>query len=129
MRELIETERIYVEELLSVLLVRKHTFPPCHTKITDRMVDLLINKLLLVTVRMHKPYVSFMVSQGYRAEMDNPALSGLLPPILRSKRDILFGNMPEIYNFHSRQAINDSHHTYTCLKYKDKYVCSSVQFL
>uniref|UniRef100_A0A8C4F9T8 MCF.2 cell line derived transforming sequence a n=1 Tax=Dicentrarchus labrax TaxID=13489 RepID=A0A8C4F9T8_DICLA len=57
MRELIETERIYVEELLSVLL-------------------------------------------GYRAEMDNPALSGLLPPILRSKRDILFGNMPEIYNFH-----------------------------
>uniref|UniRef100_A0A3B5A0C5 MCF.2 cell line derived transforming sequence n=1 Tax=Stegastes partitus TaxID=144197 RepID=A0A3B5A0C5_9TELE len=59
MRELIETERIYVEELLSVLL------------------------------------------QGYRAEMDNPALSGLLPPILRSKRDILFGNMPEIYNFHS----------------------------
>ncbi|KAM4732109.1 proto-oncogene DBL isoform 5-T5 [Anableps anableps] len=64
MRELIETERIYVEELLSVLL-------------------------------------------GYRAEMDNPALSGLLPPILRSKRDILFGNMPEIYNFHSRVFLQD----------------------
>ncbi|KAM9850276.1 proto-oncogene DBL [Aulostomus maculatus] len=64
MRELIETERIYVEELLSVLL-------------------------------------------GYRAEMDNPALSGLLPPILRNKRDILFGNMPEIYNFHSRVFLQD----------------------
>uniref|UniRef100_A0A671UT09 MCF.2 cell line derived transforming sequence a n=1 Tax=Sparus aurata TaxID=8175 RepID=A0A671UT09_SPAAU len=64
MRELIETERIYVEELLAVLL-------------------------------------------GYRAEMDNPALSGLLPPILRSKRDILFGNMPEIYNFHSRVFLQD----------------------
>uniref|UniRef100_A0A669E0Z6 MCF.2 cell line derived transforming sequence n=1 Tax=Oreochromis niloticus TaxID=8128 RepID=A0A669E0Z6_ORENI len=64
MRELIETERIYVEELLSVLL-------------------------------------------GYRAEMDNPALSGVLPPILRSKRDILFGNMPEIYNFHSRVFLQD----------------------
>uniref|UniRef100_A0A096M8F7 MCF.2 cell line derived transforming sequence n=1 Tax=Poecilia formosa TaxID=48698 RepID=A0A096M8F7_POEFO len=64
MRELIETERIYVEELLSVLL-------------------------------------------GYRAEMDNPALSGLLPPILRSKKDILFGNMPEIYNFHSRVFLQD----------------------
>uniref|UniRef100_A0A7N8YIA5 MCF.2 cell line derived transforming sequence a n=1 Tax=Mastacembelus armatus TaxID=205130 RepID=A0A7N8YIA5_9TELE len=64
MRELIETERIYVEELLSVLL-------------------------------------------GYRAEMDNPALSGLLPPILHSKRDILFGNMPEIYNFHSRVFLQD----------------------
>ncbi|XP_038145520.1 proto-oncogene DBL isoform X4 [Cyprinodon tularosa] len=64
MRELIETERIYVEELLSVLL-------------------------------------------GYRAEMDNPSLSTLLPPILRSKKDILFGNMPEIYNFHSRVFLQD----------------------
>ncbi|XP_062332033.1 proto-oncogene DBL isoform X1 [Osmerus eperlanus] len=64
MRELIETERVYVEELLSVLL-------------------------------------------GYRAEMDNPALSGLLPPLLHSKRDILFGNMPEIYNFHSRVFLQD----------------------
>ncbi|XP_035291069.1 proto-oncogene DBL-like isoform X1 [Anguilla anguilla] len=63
-KELIETERIYVEELLSVLL-------------------------------------------GYRAEMDNPALSGLLPPILRKKKEILFGNMPEIYNFHSRIFLQD----------------------
>lgn len=47
--------------------------------------------------------------QGYRAEMDNPALSGVLSPILRSKRDILFGNMPEIYNFHSRWMIKDSY--------------------
>ncbi|KPP58916.1 hypothetical protein Z043_123218, partial [Scleropages formosus] len=60
MKELIETERIYVEELLAVLL-------------------------------------------GYRAEMDNPALSRLLPPILRTKKEVLFGNMPEIYKFHSRQ--------------------------
>lgn len=50
-----------------------------------------------------------IVCQGYRAEMDNPALSGLLPLILRSKRDILFGNMPEIYNFHSRQAVKCSY--------------------
>ncbi|XP_076005159.1 proto-oncogene DBL [Genypterus blacodes] len=64
MRELIETERIYVEELLSVML-------------------------------------------GYKAEMENPELSGLLPPILRSKRDILFGNMPEIYDFHSRVFLQD----------------------
>ncbi|MFT7802120.1 proto-oncogene DBL-like, partial [Arapaima gigas] len=61
MKELIETERVYVEELLAVLL-------------------------------------------GYRAEMDNPALSRLLPPILRTKKEVLFGNMPEIYKFHSRQG-------------------------
>uniref|UniRef100_H3DHF6 MCF.2 cell line derived transforming sequence a n=1 Tax=Tetraodon nigroviridis TaxID=99883 RepID=H3DHF6_TETNG len=64
MKELFDTERIYVEELLSVLL-------------------------------------------GYRAEMENPALSSLLPPILHSKQDILFGNMPEIYNFHSRIFLQD----------------------
>ncbi|CDQ68479.1 unnamed protein product [Oncorhynchus mykiss] len=71
MRELIETERVYVEELLSVLL-------------------------------------------GYRGEMENPALAGLLPPILRSKRNVLFGNMPEIYNFHSRQG-NISWQGQTCM--------------
>uniref|UniRef100_A0AAZ3R394 MCF.2 cell line derived transforming sequence a n=1 Tax=Oncorhynchus tshawytscha TaxID=74940 RepID=A0AAZ3R394_ONCTS len=71
MRELIETERVYVEELLSVLL-------------------------------------------GYRGEMENPALAGLLPPILRSKRNVLFGNMPEIYNFHSRQG-NISWEGQTCM--------------
>lgn len=54
--------------------------------------------------------------------MDNPALSGLLPPILRSKRDILFGNMPEIYNFHSRRVISDSHHRQTCLKTQSRCV-------
>uniref|UniRef100_A0A8C7N828 MCF.2 cell line derived transforming sequence n=1 Tax=Oncorhynchus kisutch TaxID=8019 RepID=A0A8C7N828_ONCKI len=63
-KELIETERIYVEELLSVLL-------------------------------------------GYRAEMDNPALSNLLPSALRSKKEVLFGNMPEIYKFHSRTFLQD----------------------
>ncbi|XP_048850570.1 proto-oncogene DBL isoform X1 [Brienomyrus brachyistius] len=64
MKELIETEKIYVEELLAVLL-------------------------------------------GYRAEMDNPALSGLLPPMVRNQKEVLFGNMPEIYKFHSRIFLQD----------------------
>ncbi|XP_058857608.1 proto-oncogene DBL-like isoform X4 [Acipenser ruthenus] len=64
MKELIETERVYVDELLSVLL-------------------------------------------GYRAEMDNPALSLLMPPVLRSKKAVLFGNMTEIYNFHSRVFLQE----------------------
>ncbi|XP_031427553.1 proto-oncogene DBL isoform X2 [Clupea harengus] len=63
-KELIDTERVYVDELLSVLL-------------------------------------------GYRAEMDNPALSSLLPATLRNKKDVLFGNMAEIYNFHSRIFLQD----------------------
>uniref|UniRef100_A0AAZ3RRM4 MCF.2 cell line derived transforming sequence a n=1 Tax=Oncorhynchus tshawytscha TaxID=74940 RepID=A0AAZ3RRM4_ONCTS len=43
----------------------------------------------------------------YSDYMENPALAGLLPPILRSKRNVLFGNMPEIYNFHSRVFLHD----------------------
>ncbi|XP_051540306.1 proto-oncogene DBL-like isoform X1 [Myxocyprinus asiaticus] len=64
MKELIETERIYVEELLCVLL-------------------------------------------GYRAEMDNPSLSTILPPVLRNKKEELFGNLPEIYKFHSGIFLQD----------------------
>ncbi|XP_050976664.1 proto-oncogene DBL isoform X1 [Labeo rohita] len=64
MKELIETERIYVDELLSVLL-------------------------------------------GYRAEMDNPSLSNILPSVLRNKKEELFGNLPEIYKFHSRIFLQD----------------------
>ncbi|KAL6098822.1 mcf2 [Pungitius sinensis] len=64
MKELIATERIYVDELLSVLL-------------------------------------------GYRAEMEDPSMSDLFPSALRSQKDVLFGNMPEIYQFHSRIFLQD----------------------
>ncbi|XP_014799645.1 PREDICTED: guanine nucleotide exchange factor DBS isoform X2 [Calidris pugnax] len=57
--ELIETERVYVEELLCVL-------------------------------------------EGYAAEMDNPLMAHLISPELQNKKDILFGNMEEIYHFHNR---------------------------
>ncbi|XP_054610868.1 proto-oncogene DBL isoform X2 [Dunckerocampus dactyliophorus] len=64
MKELIHTEKIYVDELLAVLL-------------------------------------------GYRAEMEDPSMSHLLPSLLVSQKDILFGNMPEIYQFHSRIFLQD----------------------
>ncbi|KAM4664541.1 proto-oncogene DBL [Discoglossus pictus] len=57
--ELIETERIYVEELYTVLL-------------------------------------------GYRSEMENPVMTRFMPPLLRNTKNILFGNMPEIYEFHNK---------------------------
>ncbi|PIO09051.1 hypothetical protein AB205_0069110, partial [Aquarana catesbeiana] len=57
--ELIETERIYVEELYTILL-------------------------------------------GYRSEMENPAMTRIMPPSLRNTKNILFGNMPEIYEFHNK---------------------------
>ncbi|KAG8452119.1 hypothetical protein GDO86_004059 [Hymenochirus boettgeri] len=59
MNELIETERVYVDELLSVI-------------------------------------------EGYAAEMNNPLVMDLIPPMLQSKKEVLFGNMEEIYHFHNR---------------------------
>ncbi|CAD7681076.1 unnamed protein product [Nyctereutes procyonoides] len=59
MNELLDTERVYVEELLCVL-------------------------------------------EGYAAELDNPLMAHLMSPGLQNKKDILFGNMEEIYHFHNR---------------------------
>ncbi|XP_041328333.1 guanine nucleotide exchange factor DBS isoform X5 [Pyrgilauda ruficollis] len=42
------------------------------------------------------------VLEGYAAEMDNPLMAHLIPPELQNKKDILFGNMEEIYHFHNR---------------------------
>ncbi|XP_059418026.1 guanine nucleotide exchange factor DBS-like isoform X2 [Carassius carassius] len=42
------------------------------------------------------------VLQGYAAEMDNPSMTPLIPAALQNKKDVLFGNMQEIYNFHKR---------------------------
>ncbi|NXL17811.1 MCF2 protein, partial [Setophaga kirtlandii] len=75
--ELIETERVYVEELFTVLM-------------------------------------------GYRAEMDNPAMLMLLPPVLRNRKDVLFGNMPEIYDFHNKIFL---HSLESCLGAPERVGC------
>ena len=64
MRELIDTERMYVQELWTIL-------------------------------------------EGYCDEMDNPYMQQLLPVALKGKQDILFGNMRDIYNFHSNVFLKD----------------------
>ncbi|XP_067454071.1 guanine nucleotide exchange factor DBS isoform X5 [Thunnus thynnus] len=64
MTELIETERLYVEELQSIM-------------------------------------------EGYFAELDNSELSHLIPPSLENKRDVLFGNLPQIYEFHNRTFLRE----------------------
>nr|XP_020465015.1 guanine nucleotide exchange factor DBS-like isoform X2 [Monopterus albus] len=47
------------------------------------------------------------VLQGYASEMDNPAMSHLIPAPLQNKKEILFGNMPEIYHFHKRTFLRE----------------------
>ncbi|XP_077102421.1 guanine nucleotide exchange factor DBS isoform X16 [Siphateles boraxobius] len=52
------------------------------------------------------------VLEGYAAEMDNPAMGHLIPNTLLHKKDILFGNMPEIYQFHKKTFLRELE-TYT----------------
>ncbi|XP_027147610.1 guanine nucleotide exchange factor DBS isoform X2 [Larimichthys crocea] len=47
------------------------------------------------------------VLEGYAAEMDNPAMAHLIPNTLLSKKDVLFGNMSEIYQFHKRTFLKE----------------------
>ncbi|XP_060944121.1 guanine nucleotide exchange factor DBS-like isoform X5 [Limanda limanda] len=47
------------------------------------------------------------VLQGYASEMDNPAMIILMPAPLQNKKEVLFGNMPEIYHFHKRTFLRE----------------------
>ncbi|XP_074247598.1 proto-oncogene DBL isoform X2 [Saimiri boliviensis] len=69
----------------------------------DNSLDVLKNHVLNELIQTERVYVQelFTVLLGYRAEMDNPEMFDLMPPLLRNKKDILFGNMAEIYEFHN----------------------------
>ncbi|XP_029766365.1 guanine nucleotide exchange factor DBS isoform X2 [Terrapene carolina triunguis] len=60
----------------------------------------VINEL----IETERAYVEKLlcVLEGYAAEMDNPLMMHLISPGLLNKKDILFGNMEEIYHFHNR---------------------------
>ncbi|XP_036442625.1 guanine nucleotide exchange factor DBS isoform X1 [Colossoma macropomum] len=64
MNELIETERLYVEELQSIM-------------------------------------------EGYAAALDNSELTHLIPLALENKKDVLFGNLAEIYDFHNKTFLKE----------------------
>ncbi|XP_012582735.1 PREDICTED: proto-oncogene DBL isoform X5 [Condylura cristata] len=69
----------------------------------DNSLDVLKNHVLNELIQTERVYVQelFTVLLGYRTEMDNPEMFDLMPPLLRNKKDILFGNMAEIYEFHN----------------------------
>ncbi|KAK3562438.1 hypothetical protein QTP86_034081, partial [Hemibagrus guttatus] len=64
MNELIESERLYVEELQSII-------------------------------------------EGYAAALDNSEMTHLIPPVLENKKDVLFGNLADIYDFHNRTFVKE----------------------
>ncbi|XP_045144302.1 proto-oncogene DBL [Echinops telfairi] len=69
----------------------------------DNSLEILKNHVLNELIQSERVYVRelFAALLGYRAEMDNPEMYDLMPPLLRNNKDVLFGNMAEIYKFHN----------------------------
>nr|XP_044996198.1 proto-oncogene DBL isoform X1 [Jaculus jaculus] len=81
----------------------KRNSDPSSSLNNDNNLDILKNHVLNELIQTERAYVRelFTVLLGYRAEMDNPEMFDLMPPLLRNKKDVLFGNMAEIYEFHN----------------------------
>ncbi|NXU18360.1 MCF2 protein, partial [Pardalotus punctatus] len=89
---------------------------------SDDSLDILKGHVINELIETERVYVEelFTVLTGYRAEMDNPAMLILLPPVLRNRKDILFGNMPEIYDFHNKIFL---HSLENCLGAPERVGC------
>ncbi|NXK65183.1 MCF2 protein, partial [Sylvietta virens] len=89
---------------------------------SDDSLDILKGHVINELIETERVYVEelFTVLTGYRAEMDNPAMLILLPPMLRNRKDVLFGNMPEIYDFHNKIFL---HSLENCLGAPERVGC------
>ncbi|KFV07085.1 Guanine nucleotide exchange factor DBS, partial [Tauraco erythrolophus] len=67
-------------------------------------VNFCVKHVINELIETERAYVEELlcVLEGYAAEMDNPLMAHLISPELQNKKDILFGNMEEIYHFHNR---------------------------
>ncbi|XP_068007907.1 proto-oncogene DBL isoform X2 [Melanerpes formicivorus] len=89
---------------------------------SDDNLDILKGHVINELIETERVYVEelFTVLTGYRAEMDNPAMLILMPPVLRNRKDVLFGNMPEIYDFHNKIFL---HSLESCLGAPERVGC------
>ncbi|KAM9344031.1 guanine nucleotide exchange factor DBS [Pholidichthys leucotaenia] len=82
-----------------------------HTSLSEQEENLAVLRRHVMNelLETERAYVEELlcVLQGYASEMDNPAMSHLIPAPLQNKKEVLFGNMPEIYHFHKRTFLRE----------------------
>ncbi|XP_045913204.1 guanine nucleotide exchange factor DBS isoform X1 [Micropterus dolomieu] len=82
-----------------------------HASLTEEEENLAVLRRHVMNelLETERAYVEELlcVLEGYAAEMDNPAMAHLIPSALLSKKDVLFGNMSEIYQFHKRTFLKE----------------------
>jgi len=49
----------------------------------------------------------YLIQQGYKCELQSSEMQSLVPSALVGKVDVLFGNLEEIFNFHSEVFLRD----------------------
>ncbi|NXG64401.1 MCF2L factor, partial [Hemiprocne comata] len=80
--------------------------PCCNAGRPEKLVSLICDHIINELIETERVYVEELQSiiEGYASEMDNPSLVHLIPSALQNKKEILFGNLPEIYEFHNRHV-------------------------
>ncbi|PNF24765.1 Guanine nucleotide exchange factor DBS [Cryptotermes secundus] len=61
---------------------------------------------LLETERVYVSELGSLI-KGYKCELQSSEMQSLIPPALVGKADVLFGNLEEIFNFHSKVFLRD----------------------
>ncbi|XP_056449819.1 guanine nucleotide exchange factor DBS-like [Gadus chalcogrammus] len=101
-----ETRHSEENTLLTGLLKTSSPLPSGtrHTSLSEEEENLAVRRSHVMNelLETERAYVEELlcVLEGYAAEMENPAMAHLLPRGLLHKKDVLFGNMPQIYSFH-----------------------------
>lgn len=75
-------------------------------------IDMLLAKrrhVLNELIETEKTYVSQLadIVHGYQDKVDDPEMRHLVPDAVRSKKDILFGNLKDIYRFHKDKFLHE----------------------
>lgn len=108
-KELVLTERAYVKDLASVMDVSELLYACMHvcvctcTPVSNQMLSIVkLNSSYRIYCLLRQRFIVILFDtlQGYYKEMDPHSMD--VPLKLRGKRSQVFGNLDEIYNFHSR---------------------------
>ncbi|XP_015927368.1 guanine nucleotide exchange factor DBS isoform X2 [Parasteatoda tepidariorum] len=88
--------------------IRSDSNPPSQRNSAD-VLKLKQWHVMTELIETEKTYVTELNSilTGYMKQIDNPATSDLVPPVLFDKKDVLFGNMSDIYLFHYNTFLID----------------------
>ncbi|XP_059823742.1 guanine nucleotide exchange factor DBS isoform X2 [Hypanus sabinus] len=88
----------------------------CSSSDDEVNLTVLRSHVMNELIETERAYVEELlcVLEGYAAEMENPSMIPFIPVVLQKKKDVLFGNMSEIYDFHNRIFLKELENYIDC---------------